>query len=442
MKHRLVIILSLCIVGLTPAWAQGVRSLGMGGVSARGGAAVANPAYDALPGGGVSVPLPLGLLNALGSDRLQPGSDDFDLLTAFDQATHLDTFLFNPAQSPDEVIVSVRREGGVPVVSLDTVGGAGLLVAEGAAIRYGQTLEFPVSFDLGVVSVGVRPYLNVLGRVTPDQGFRDVFAGGSASGAVALDLNGEAGVSLDVVYSSRLPVEISEDFPGRIYLGVRASPFLGLARVDGAGSASVAAVSDAGDVELEYAFDGQGFTSLVSEGGLGYGLRGDVGVVTTLPLQDGELTAGLGVENLGVAFWNGEEFAVEGGSDTATDTSDPVPASRTYFADAFGVNATVAYDFHVAALGLSDLGSLLVAADGAYRAGALSAHLGGEAGFDVEIGELLARAGLGYEGGLVFGVGAGLRLAGVGFDAALHSHRSPFTTHHAVGVSAGLSFGF
>ncbi|HEX7022853.1 MAG TPA: hypothetical protein VF171_08345 [Trueperaceae bacterium] len=441
MKRSILLLLYALLLAQF-ALAQNIRSLGMGGVITPG--TLANPAYAALPSAreGFTLPLPLGVLNVLVSDRLDVSGGTFDLLSAFDQGTHLSTFLFNPARSPEEVVVSVRSENGVPTLSLKTVGGSTLLVTQGVATGYRQRLGLPVGFDLGGVRMAVRPYLNVRTRLTPDDDLSAVFGAGTSSGSVGLSAHGEAGVALDVLYAAALPIPRTKGFPAEVYVGVRASPFVGLARLDAVGSFTVAAVENAeGQPEFTYAYQGSGFGTLVGQTGLGYGLRGDVGMAVAMEMGAGRLTAGLDIENLGVSSWSGYELVARG-DDEGDSSTGPVPAHRTYVADDFGVGASFVYDFGASQLGIAGLSSLRLVADAGYRAGALGAHLGGEAGFDAGFGRALVRAGLGYDGGLVLGVGTGLRLAGVGFDLALHGYRSPFTAHEAFGLSAGMVFGY
>lgn len=442
-KPRLAALLTVCALVAVPAFAQGVRSLGMGGVTAPGGAAGPNPAYAALPAEETFVPLPLGLLNALVSDRFDFEGERFDLLAVFDQATHLDTFLFNPALSPDEVIIRVGGAQGVPEVAVETIGGARLPITRGTALAYHQQLELPIRFDVGLVGVGLRPYLSVGGRLTPDVDLARVFGEGTSRGGLEATVNGEAGVSVEVLYATAVPLPATDDFAGEVYLGVRAAPFIGLAHADAVGRATLAAVEGAGgEVGFEYGYEGKAFLSLVTEGGLGYGLRGDVGVATIYPTAQGVVTAGLALQDFGVAFWRGSEYDITSDGEGQRQETEPRAATRTYFGRELGVLATAAIDLDLAALGVTEIDSLLVAADGAYRAGSFSAHVGTEAGLGLEFGDLLLRAGLGYDHGLVAGVGTGLRFPGFGIDAALHSQRSPLTAHQAFGVSAGLSFGF
>lgn len=437
--------LLMALLATPTAHAQGVRSLGMGGTSTPASNGSGNPAFRALPDAGTPffLPLPLGAVNVLLREELDPRSDQFDLLSAFDQVSHLGTLLANPARSPEEIVVSVANDNGVPAVSVDLVGGSPLQISQGTPVGYGQTFELPIGFDVGPVSLGIRPYIDADGRLTPLAGFGELFNAGTSSGEVAGRLRGEAGVGVNVSYAGALPIPASEAFAGQIFLGVRAEPFVGLARIDGTGTFTVTATeNDSGETQFGYEYEGDGFYAVVGQGGIGYGVTGDLGVAVTLPTSDGRLTAGLGVTDLGLGLWQGMEVTVTGDSLGASAQTGPTPSSRTYLFDRFGVNANLAYEFDTAVLGVPDLGSLLVAADGAYDDGAISGHLGIEGGYDFEMVQLLLRGGGGFDDGLMAGVGAGVRVVGIGVDFAVHTYRSPFTAHQAVGAAVGLVFGF
>jgi hypothetical protein len=432
------------LMAVPAAWGQGVRSLGMGGATAPGHASTTNPAFAAVPesGGGFYLPLPLGAANALLRPEFDPRSDQFDLLTVFDQVTHLGSLLVNPARSPDEVVVSISSRDGVPTVALDLIGGAPLQLSEGAPAAFRQSLDLPIGFGFGAFALGVRPFFETDGGLTPGAGFGDLFEQGASSGTIDGRLNGVAGVGVSLAFATEVPMP-GLSFPGRIYLGVRAEPFVGLLRVDGTGSLTVMTVeNDAGETEFGYSYEGGGFVAAVGQGGSGYGLTGDLGIAMTVPTPHGRLTAGLGVTDLGVAIWNGIEIAVAGDSFGGYSETGPAGASRTYLLDDFGVHGNAALELTPGLLGVPDLASLLIAADAAYDDGLLSMHVGSEAGFDAGIMRLMLRAGLGYDSGFVAGAGAGFRVVGVGLDAAVHTYRSPFTAHQAVGAAIGLGFGF
>jgi hypothetical protein len=436
--------LLIALLSVPTAGAQGIRSLGMGGVSTPGSAG-GNPAFGALPDGGdpFSLPLPLGALNFLLRPELDPYSDQFDLLSVFDQVNNLGTFLLNPARSPDEVIVSIAEEGGVAKVAIELVGGAPLQITSGEPVSYGQDFDLPIGFGFGPLSIGIRPYVLAGGSLTPLTGFDELFDQGASSGEVEGAMEVEGGVSLDIAFATALPIPPTDAFPGQVFLGVRAKPFIGLLRGDGDGSFTVTTFeNEDGETEYGYTYEADLFFAAVGQGGLGYGAYGDLGVAITVPTGDGSLTAGIGVNDLGIGIWQGMELSVSGDSQGESTQTDPTPASRTYLMEGFGLNANVAYDFDTTLLGVPDLGKLIVAADGAWDDGEISAHMGVEGGFDAGIVRLLARAGAGYDNGLVAGIGAGAQVVGVGLDAAVHTNRSPQTAHQAVGAAVGLAFGF
>lgn len=448
MKRYYCAILCVLLLLVAPlALAQSVRSLGMGSVTAPGDAAGTNPAFLAIPGEASSIALPLGALNALRSDRLDYESETFDLLTVLNQATQLNSFLFNPASSPDEVTLAVRELDGLPSLQLNVAGGSDLLITRGRPIAFQQTLDLPLRFKAGVVGLGVRPYLTASSRFTPGSDLIQVLKGaGSSSASAALSTDVEVGVSVEVSYAAPVTLPEGHDFPGEVYLGLRAAPFVGLARADANGEASLRVFRDAdSELAVEADYRGHAFLSTPEFGGLGFGLRSDFGAAAVIPGESGTITAGFSLTDLGFSTWQGEEIEIGSSSDQVDGdpASDRQLVRRNYIADGLGVAVTAAYDFDMAGLSLEGVDSLLIAVDGALQRRLLSAHVGAEAGFALDSGTFYGRAGLGYDSGLILGVGAGYRHEqAVGIDAALHSRQAPLTAHHAFGVSLGVSFGF
>lgn len=117
----------LFILGLAPSLAQSVRTQGLGGLLLPGPeAARYNPAYAAYPAGNYGYPegfrLPVGLLGFLrqsanpfnyffNKEAFFDKTNGFDLLSFYDQLTYLDSFLLNPARSPDEVVFTLLPSG-------------------------------------------------------------------------------------------------------------------------------------------------------------------------------------------------------------------------------------------------------------------------------------------------------------------------------------------
>ncbi len=435
----------LSVPFLSPAQAHSVRSLGMGGALAPSGAASVNPAYAGLPDTGSEFGLPLGLANLIVDDRLRPGAERFDPFALFDQLTSVETLLFNPARSPEELVTRIAfDEDGEPIVAVRPDGGSTFAPARGRAASFRSDTTLPLAFETGTAGlrVGVRPYLSARGSVRPDRAFRDVVREGAPEGRIDFGAAAQAGVALDVQFGGPLPLP-TDLFPGTLHVGVRGAPFLGLARADLDGSAIVSVgPGQDGDLEARWTYDADAFVAVVGDGGIGYGLVVDVGATAVVPTPEGTVTAGLSVHDLAFESWSGYELRFIGSDEAAVRGEGRRPASRTAFGAGIGVTGTFAYDLEPATIGVPELASLLLVADASYRPGGVQAHLGAEAGVGVPFGTVLGRAGLGYENGLVVGVGGGLRFAGAGFDVAVHGRRSPLAEHTAFGVAAGLAFGF
>jgi hypothetical protein len=124
---------ALSVVGLalalsTTALAQDVRSLGLGGALVPGPTlSPFNPAYLSYPadgrGGGLS--LPVGLLNFVLNPQMNvldflsnraaytstPPTREFNFLAAFDQITHLNSFILNTPTAPRELTITLNSTG-------------------------------------------------------------------------------------------------------------------------------------------------------------------------------------------------------------------------------------------------------------------------------------------------------------------------------------------
>lgn len=436
------IVLTLALLAGALAWAGGPRSLALGGVTLPGAeAAGRNPAYAAreLAGPfGASLALPVGALNALVQPRLDPTSDSFDLLTVLEQASHLGTFVLAPATSPDEVTFRVAAG---PTLTIETVGGSTLALERDARLAVGYEVDLPLALPLGPVVVGVRPFGRLSARVEGDEAFEQLFGQGASAATLEGGGEAEAGVALDVAFATRLPVPQSA-FPGRLYVGARGAPFVGLARAEATATATVAAVENAsGETEATYSYAGETFLASVAEGQLGYGIEADVGAAAAVPVDGGEAHVGLSLRGLGVETWSGTTQTFAGASDGSSSTGPATPATRTLFAEDLSVFANAAYRADRASLPMV-LSALQVGADVEVGGTGTRLHAGVEAGFGLGPATLWARGGAGLDDGLVAGVGTGVSMVGVGLDLALHTFRSPLTTHQAFGVAAGLRFGF
>lgn len=439
MKKFLLAIL-LILPGL--ALGQGVRSLGMGGVTLPGPwAVVYNPAYAAYPAdvygpvGGFS--LPLGLINLALRPSVSPiyyftdfdtFQNNFDFIAFLDQATRPYEFVINPPYSPDEIVFHVSADG----VSITDGGGKPLQLSySGGKSGAGGLplpqpfLEIPIPTGLPGLSISIGAYASAGGfGLTPSSGLAADLAGGSLRANTTYSLTAsaaaEAGFSGHLSFASPLPS--LPGFDGRVYLGGQLEGFYGLIYDDIKVTAATTTDSDGipGPVgyssEVFYVYPGAGS---------GYGGRIDFGVVADY--QSG--TYGLGIRNLfGYEQWNG----VLRTSDASGNVSESGKTiSRAAFDPAVYLNGAYAQTLETGEI-------VLYGADVSYAAGAFAAH----AGLEYQQSIFRLRGGLGYENGLKLGLGGGLSLPNFGFDAAITSHQAPFTGQLVFGLAASLGFYF
>ncbi|RDI96533.1 TetR family transcriptional regulator [Meiothermus sp. QL-1] len=440
--------------------AQGVRSLGMGGLVLPGpGAAYLNPAYAAYPAGtygsDTGFQLPIGLLGILlrqdsnpipilrNPQSLSDPNNPFDFLSFYDQLSHLDSFLFNPASSTaftnpntgyPEIQISIAA-GRVQVtdyqgrpLNLDLGFGTPRGLASSKALTPAPLLRLPLVQEGGLF-VELGYYAGGFGlSLNPNSALRQALAGDplqpNTEYSVVLNGSAQTGLSLGFGYATRLPgVPLPQGGQVQLYVGGRGEGFYGLAYAES--DLSVGVRTDAqGQIDpnqppiyrgsLFYAHPG---------GGSGFGLRADLGVVAEVQ----GVTVGLGVRNaLGYARWSGTELRFSG---NANFTSSPAERSSFGFVPAFFLNAATKLDL--------ETGSLIVGGDLGYDT-ALYGHLGGE----YSLGPGRFRAGLGFDNGLRLGLGAGLVGPGFSVDAALTTHRAPIVGHTVYGLALSLGFNF
>lgn len=447
---RATAFLMASLLGLSLA--QGVRSLGMGGVLLPGPSGQgANPAYAAFPNrwDHEGFQLPLGLL------RLLPAFPDtspfayftdpnafrnhFDFLSAYDQATHLDSFLLNPARSPDEVVFRISANG----LSITDSQGNNLI----PSFQVGTAPDKPqaliprpfgaLSLDLGAGTyLSIGPFFGSQGmRVSPSAKLAEALARGNldpckeqSPSPCTLNAQGNYASGLSLALGLSTPVtEIPE--LGKLYVGVRGEGFYGLFYADAEGLARP--VFDQNGNPTGVSYETRYFLSYPSflEGtfglggsGQGYGLRGDVGVAV-----DGKDWAfGLGVQNLlGFAQWSGVEVTVVDGTETGR-TATTKKSDLT--APIFTLNG--AYRLPL------EMGELLLAMDTRFGATTPAFHLGVE----YSLGLAALRAGVGLEGGLRFGLGAGFNLEALSLDLALTTHEAPLVGGTVYGIAMAVRF--
>lgn len=422
------------------ALAQSVRELGMGGVILPGpGASWENPAYGAVPARFErnTWSVPLGLLGLLFPDRsplyyfVSPDTfyANFDLLSFYDQISHLDAFLLNPAQSPDEVKIKIRQDqdgnlqirvedGSGNPIQLDTEKNVVPPRPDGSVPKPLLTLPFQVGTGLSG-QVGIFASVDRL-SIRPDAKLAALLAGASlqANETYTLSTEGAASAGISIGFSLTRALPSFPKIPGTIYVGVRGEGFLGLGRFEGESKLSFTTDANglpAGSTRTQrifYSYLGQGY---------GYGARLDLGIAYAN--QTGVF--GLGIRDLlSFSQWQGVEFVEdEGGSSERTMTKTYTGSGPAFYLSGAGY------------LPLGEAGKLLIAADIAYE-GAPSGHLGTEYSFR----NVAFRAGIGYENGPKFGLGLGIDLVDMQLDFALTSHTAPLTGGQVYGITAAVGF--
>lgn len=439
MKKLLLAVLIL-LSGL--ALGQGVRSLGMGGVTLPGPwAAVNNPAYAAYPAdaygpiGGVS--LPLGLINLALRPSISPlyyftdfdtFQNNFDFIAFLDQATRPYELIINPPYSPDEVVFHVSADGvsitdgdGNPLqlsYSSGRSGAAGLPLPQ-------PFLEIPIPTGLSGLSISIGAYASAGGfGLDPSSDLAADLASGSLQAnttySLAASAAAEAGLTGHLSFATPLPS--LPGFDGRIYVGGQLEGFYGLIYDDTKVTAATTTDSDGIPGPIEYS--SQVFYAYPGIGS-GYGGRIDFGVAADY--QSG--TFGLGIRNLfGYEQWTGK-LRTSDASGNVSETYKTITTAA--FDPAVYLNGA-----YVQELDTGDV--VLYGADVGYASGSVTAH----AGLEYQKSIFRLRGGLGYEDGLKLGLGGGLLLPHFSFDAAITSHQAPFTGQLVFGLAASLGFYF
>ena len=444
------------------AGAQDVRGLGLGGALVPGPSLGAfNPAFGAYPSDGRSsgLVLPLGVLNFLINPQLNvidlltnsaqygdpsnPNAPEFNVLAAFDQATHLNTLILNPVPAPRQINVDVSSSGvtltdqdGKP---LETSFSSSLSNTRGAS-SVGVSPLFRIPFGIGPIQFGIGLFISAGGpSLAIDPKLQaDLLSGNGKlppnttySNAVSGAAKASAGVSLDMAFATAIAL------PGAtLYAGGRGSGFYGLAFVDvnAVGSLKTDSSGDLTSATPDYKVTV--FRADPTNGGFGYGLNADLGVAVDLPgatigLPELErLNVGLGIVGVVDYYnWTGTEQTI-----TSAGTSAATPSSRSGGGVDPLVTVNIAGTFSLAG-GLR----VLALTDAQFGRGQLAVHLGAEAQF----GPFTVRGGLGVDNGFKFGLGASFDISShFGFDLALTTHQAPFYNHTNYGIALALRLGF
>lgn len=444
------------------AGAQDVRGLGLGGALVPGASLAAfNPAFAAYPGDGrgSGLVMPLGLLNFLINPQLNvidlltnsakyndpsnPNAPEFNVLAAFDQATHLSTLILNPVPAPRQINVGVSSSGvtltdenGQP---LETNFSIGLSNTRGAS-AVGVSPLFRIPFGIGPVQFGLGLFISAGGpSLAIDPKLQaDLLAGNGKlppnttySSAVAGAARASAGIAFDIAFATPIPLS-----GATLYAGGRGGGFYGLAFVDVSALGSLKTDSSGNITSATPDYAVTVFRADPTNGGAGFGVNADLGVAVDLPgtalgvPELERLNVGLGI--VGVVdyyLWNGTEQTI-----TSAGTSAPIASSRSGGGVDPVVTVNVAGTFSLAG-GLR----VLALTDAQFGRGRLAWHLGAETQF----GSLTLRGGLGLDNGFKFGLGASFDLPGsFGLDVALTTHQAPFYNHTNFGIALALRFGF
>jgi hypothetical protein len=466
---------TLIVAGAGLASAQDVRSLGMGGVLLPGpGLAAFNPAYSSYPanqwGRGGGIVLPVGLINFFIRPSMNilnfatnrapyvndPQNNPFDLLSIFDQATNLNSFILNPPSSPGELVIDISAQNGVRFFDgngnqLPFSSGAGVAIAGSSSSRpLGVNPLFRLPIDVGPVQVGFGLFVNVgTPGISLNQEFlnklaaNELEAGGKTYTFATGSFQASAGVALDLAFATSFSLPTTT-----LYVGARGTGFYGLGYVSAKVDAQVNTNQNDKNPDPNTLghYNGEVFISspFFHSGDSGFGADLDLGLAadfsgTQLGAPQLErLTVGAGVlGGLTFSSWTGQNFKVS--------NTDSTP-----FAAGKGVAATVDSGlttdpfFTINGAGLFNVGvpglKVLGAADLQFGRNTFSIHLGAEAQFGVLVG----RAGIGYNNGLTFGLGGGVDLGGgLGLDFALTSHTAIFTNGYtAFGIAVAVKLGF
>jgi len=442
MKKLLAVFL---IILLSFASAQGVRSLGMGGVVLPGPwATTYNPAYAAYPAstygpvGGVG--LPLGLINLAVRPSISPVyyftdfetfQNNFDFISFLDQLTHPYEFIINPPRSPDEIVfhidadgISVTDDNGNPLnLDYQQYSSSGSGGATELPLKE-PFLEIPIPTTVPGFRASVGAYVNAGGfSITPSDNLVTDLANGSLQASTTYTITttaaAEAGLTGNVSFA--IPLPAIPGFEGRVYAGGQIDGFYGLFYDDTKVTATTTTDENGIPGDVTYSSE----TFLVYPGnGSGYGGRLDFG----LAVDYQSATFGLGIRNLyGYERWTGTLRTTDSSGNTS-ETNQVVVNSE--FNPSVFVNGAYTQPL--------DEGTMLYGADVGYFAGSFTAH----AGMEYQLSIFRVRGGLGYEDGLKVGVGGGAALPHVAIDLALTSHQAPFTGQAVYGVAASLGINF
>ncbi|WP_457637061.1 hypothetical protein [Oceanithermus sp.] len=440
---RIFVIALLLLPSL--ALGQGVRSLGMGGVTLPGPwATIDNPAYAAYPAdsygpvGGIS--LPVGLINLALRPSISPiyyftnyntFQNNFDFIAFLDQAMHPYEFTINPPRSPDEVVFHISSDGvsitdgaGNPLRLGYSTNQNGKSGAAGLPLPQ-PFLEIPIPTDLSGFSLRIGAYASAGGfSLNADDNLTSDLAKGNLQPNTTYSITASAAAEAGFTghLSFAMPLPSIPGFEGRVYVGGQLEGFYGLLRGDAKMSATTTTDSNGIPGPLEYSSE----VFYVYPGiGSGFGGRIDLGAV--VDYRSG--TFGLGIRNLiGYEQWNGK-LRTSDANGNVNEVNKTI--TTAVFNPAVYLNGAYSQKLETGDV-------VLYGADASYVSGSFAAH----AGVEYQKSIFRIRGGFGYEDGIKLGFGGGISLPHFGLDAALTSHQAPFTGQMVFGIAASLSVYF
>jgi hypothetical protein len=458
------------------AQAQDVRTLGLGGALVPGPALTPfNPAYSIYPsdGRGGGLTLPIGLLNFFVNPQInivdfvsdprsysESTSKEFSFLAAFDQLTHLNTFIFSYPAAPKSIRLEVGSSGVRIIDTTNPNAEKEIKYDFNSRASYGQAVRsnsgvtplFEIPFSIGPANLAIGLFLSPSFSAKLDPALQaDIAADGKldADYPQALVGNGQGvvGLTFSFGYADKFDID-----GYTLYAGGRGSGFFGGALVEGTAEARVQRERDSAQApnsdpsRAKFGYKLTTFTSspFLPGGGFGFGGNADLGVVGDVPgkLLDlpelEKLTVGLGIIGLvDYSRWTGREEIRERKPEAQQD--EPVIINDDVVRENASSNPFITFNAS-GAFNLEGGVRMLALFDTQFGRGQFSMHLGVEAQWTL----FILRSGIGIEnGGFRFGLGGGVEVTrGFGLDFALTAHPTPLIGGTSLGVACALRFSF
>ncbi len=441
-------ILSLLLISL-PVSAQSARKLALAGVVMPDERSMfENPAFSHQDFGNFNliVPVPLGFIDII--NALTDDSGNLDLLLLLDAVFQYDSLLFNPTSNVFDFEFEANLDGnGMPNLKLNLEGNDAVEFLKRLEQGINNSLEVPIAFNIAGQTFAINPFLHGHVKIAPQGNFKEDNASVDLEN-MQLKLIG--GISADWFYALNLSEWLSSaDNSIQYYAGIRVAPFIGIGYVDTFINQANLRL-DRNDTEASYVLDAAAFSSLLFENGWGLGLDTNIGAAAVIPLRllgnprlPSEITIGFSVKHIGLSYWTGKGYSLEGTG--SSNNSDNVPLdfkaiteNRFVFAPYINTLFHGSYKHY-----FNQNNNLTVAADVGFNGlgNTIYSELGIEGIIKPRWADNLAlRAGVGYEYGLKGGIGVGVNWDWVWLDSALHAYPSSFSTGTTYGIAISASF--